>query len=218
MIQTILNLLFPPRCPWCARLGAVAPDKIVCATCHADLHWSTGPWRSNKLPIQSCDQIHAVFEFRGQVRETIHKLKYERQPQLARSCAALMQATAHATFSPNVVLAVPLSLKRLRARRYNQAQCLAQHIATALHWPLLTGAVTRAHLAKHQIESTLSERWENVQGQFAVRAESVAEIQNQDILLIDDVITTGATLTSLAQTLKKAGARTVSALTLAQTL
>ncbi len=212
-----INFLLPPRCPWCKALGVVPQGQGVCDTCLKDIQWSPGEWRSNKVPAH-CDSIHAVSFFQGGVRETVHALKYDRKPYLAASCAAIMIPVARGLPSPAVVMAVPLSAKRLRQRRYNQSEWLARPIAAALQIPLLTGVIQRRHSDTPQVGLGVDARWENVRDQFVLPPENCAHIENQHILLIDDVITTGATLQALARILKKTGAATVRALTLGQTL
>lgn len=215
--RALINFLIPPRCPWCRALETVPSEQGVCAACLTDVQWSPGEWRSNKVPAH-CDSIHAVSVFQGVVRAAVHHLKYQRKPYVAASCAQLMLPVARGLPQPDVVLAVPLSPKRLRQRRYNQSEWLARHVARALQVPMVSETVTRAHSDLPQVGLGAEKRWENVRSQFAVRTDCVDEIRDRHILLIDDVVTTGATLQALARTLKKSGAKTVRALTLAQTL
>ncbi len=216
-IDHLINLLLPPRCPWCRSLGPLPSNHPVCATCLRDAQWSPGPWLSNKIP-EHCDSIHAVVLFQGPVREVVHALKYQRKPYLARSCAALMLPVARGLPMPDAVIAVPLSPKRLRQRRYNQSEWLARHIAPALSVPLISNAVMRAHTNIPQVGLNSRARWENVRDQFSVPETRRVSIKDRHLLIIDDVVTTGATLQALARTLKKSGAKTVRALTLAQTV
>lgn len=214
--HSLLNFFLPPRCPWCRALSP-ATEQGICTTCVAAIQWSPGEWRSNKVPAH-CDSIHAVSVFQGVVRDAVHHLKYQRKPYVAVSCAQLMLSVARGLPQPDAVLAVPLSKQRLRDRRYNQSEWLARHIAGALQVPLLSGVVTRVHSDLPQVGLGAEARWENVRDQFAIAAKDAQHVTGRHLLLIDDVVTTGATLQALARILKKTGAKTVRALTLAQTL
>jgi ComF family protein len=165
-----------------------------------------------------CDSIHAAALFQGPVREAIHQLKYNKRPFLAASCATVMQPMANGLPLPDVVMPVPLSVRRLRERRYNQSALLARPVARALHVPIVDDVVMRAHVEMHQVGLNAETRWENVQGQFSVADARSAQLRDLHVLVIDDVVTTGATLNALARVLKKSGAAAVHALTLAQTV
>lgn len=212
-----VNFLLPPRCPWCRTVGLLPPDQAVCPDCLREVQWSPGPWLSNKVP-DHCDSIHAVALFHGVVRDAVHQLKYQHKPYLAESCAALMLPVARGLPTPDLVMAVPLSKKRLRQRRYNQSEWLARHIADGLQIPLISGVVHRAHHVLAQVGLGAEARWKNVRDQFAIHPERIHKTKDHHVLLIDDVVTTGATLQAIARTLKKSGAKTVRALTLAQTV
>jgi ComF family protein len=213
----ILSFLLPPRCPWCRLLAPVPSEQGVCKACFAAIQWSPGEWRSNKVPAH-CDSIHAVSIFQGVVRDAVHVLKYQRKPYVAESCAKVMIPVARGLPQPDAVLAVPLSAQRLRDRRYNQSEWLARHLACALQVPLVSGVVTRAHSELPQVGLGAEARWENVRDQFVITPTNAHSIADRHLLLIDDVVTTGATLQALARTLKKTGAKTVRALTLGQTV
>lgn len=216
-LDRIINFFIPSCCPWCRALGQLPVDQPICSECLRQVEWSPGPWLSNKVPLH-CDSIHAVALFQGPVREAVHALKYDGKPYMAGSCAKLMLPVARGLPTPDFVMAVPMSSKRLRQRRYNQAALLARHIAEALSVPMLSDVVAREHVDTPQVGLGASARWENVHLQFSVSEINSRSVQGQNLLIIDDVITTGATLQALGQTLKKSGAKTVRALTLAQTV
>lgn len=216
ILGALLNFLLPPRCPWCKSVGALH-EQPICSVCLRDIRWSPGEWRSNKVPVH-CDSIHAVALFQGRLREAVHQLKYNAEPFLAKSCAQVMLPVAKGLPECDMVMAVPLSDKRLKKRRYNQSEWLSRHIATALALPMISGVVTRSHSDIPQVGLGAAARWKNVQHQFAVLSRHTAQIRDRHLLIIDDVVTTGATLQALAQALKKTGAATVRALTLGQTV
>ena len=144
----------------------------------------------------------------------LHAFKHQRQSSLLPALSTIMlhHPPPWLPETPiDAVLAMPLSAPRLAERGFNQSQLLARRIATAYGWPLLDkSAVLRQHRPP---QSTLSrdKRRQNVRGVFRV----AADVKNCNLLLIDDVVTTGATIYELAQSLKRAGAAAVYAWALA---
>lgn len=112
------------------------------------------------------------------------------------------------------IIPIPLHKTRLREREYNQAQILSKHVALEFNKNLLANGLSRIRNTKTQTELADKERLLNVQGSFSVN-NNRGEIKNKNILLVDDVLTTGATTSEAALTLKKAGANIVFVLTLA---
>jgi ComF family protein len=115
----------------------------------------------------------------------------------------------------DALIPIPLSATRLRERGYNQSGLLAQGISEAFHIPVFENSLTRRH-TRHQTLLNEKERWTNIQGAFTIKFSK--NINNRNILIIDDLLTTGATASEAARTLKKCGAQTVGVLTLAITL
>jgi competence protein ComFC len=118
-----------------------------------------------------------------------------------------------AAFDADVIVPVPLHRQRERERGYNQAALIAKPLAKLLGLPYKSVLLTRfrARLDKHVL--SLEERWESVRGAFATRPGS--QVDNLRVLLVDDVMTTGATLDSCAKTLRDAGTKSVAGLTVA---
>lgn len=159
-------------------------------------------------------RVFAAYHYAAPIKHMLHALKYLRQPHLATPLAGLLLAhlppwLEHTAF--DVVLPMPLSQPRLHERGFNQSHLLAAPIARQLARPLLDNtAVLRQHRPP---QSTLSsaERQRNVRGIFHINAD----VKNRNVLLIDDVVTTGATIAELAQSLVHSGASGVWAWTLA---
>ena len=113
----------------------------------------------------------------------------------------------------DLVIPIPLHKARLREREFNQAEILSNHIASEFNKRVLPDALMRLRNTKTQTELEISERFANVQGGFS--AAKNEDIKGKNILLVDDVLTTGATSSEAARTLKNAGAHIVFVLTLA---
>ncbi len=151
----------------------------------------------------------------GSVRQAIHRLKYHRDVALADVLAAQLLALVQALAWPiTLVVAVPLGQQRLRTRGYNQAALLAFPLALGLGVPWARRALARVRETRSQVGLSASERRENVAGAF--RAAPDARLRGATVLLVDDVMTTGATLDAAARALLAGGAAEVYAVTVAR--
>jgi len=221
--RAALDLLFPPQCALCGRGGA-----LLCGACAAVLPAASGR-RCERcaMPVHSgpvcrhCLEappafasIRSAFVMEEGARRLVHELKYEGLTSLAEPMAALVVARCGVPCA-DVVVPVPLHSSRGRSRGYNQSAALARRIAAAAGLPCDARAVRRirdtAPLA-HTMHR--DERRAIVAGAFAGDPRRVA---GRRILLVDDVVTTGATLDACAAGLLAAGAREVRCLTFART-
>lgn len=116
----------------------------------------------------------------------------------------------------DIIVPIPLYPTRLRERGYNQSRLLARHLAQSYHIPLSEKQLIRARNTVHQTGLSEKDRWTNIRGAF--RIDSSNTFSGKNILIIDDLLTTGATVSQAAAELKKAGAETVGVLTLAITV
>ena len=215
--EALLNLLYPPSCLGC---GAYLSDSTppLCHRClhrleqpdadalHARLHRLTDP--------DALDAAFALwlFDEGGTVQRIQHLLKYGNRPRYGVALGRIM-GKAYANSLPDLVLPVPLHRARLYERGYNQSAMLTRGMAESLGVPAATDVLVRTRATRSQTRLSREARWQNVSGAFALtEAEAVAD---KHILLIDDVLTTGATLAAAAATLKAAGAASVTAATLA---
>ncbi len=148
------------------------------------------------------------------MRQAIHSLKYGNVKALAAPLAQLMEEYLAGNPLPgDVLISVPLHPRRLRQRGYNQSSLLARELAKLCSLPLAEGLLVRVHNTPPQTGTRSAlERQINVANAFSCRGE----LEGKDILLIDDVCTSGATLDSCAAALKGAGAASVWGLTLAR--
>ncbi|HEU5012117.1 MAG TPA: ComF family protein [Roseiflexaceae bacterium] len=207
LIESLLSVLFPERCVGCARPGA-----LFCESCRATLQPYSAQ-RSFQHP--ELDGVFIGFTFAGPLREAIHRFKYQRR----RRCAGPLGTLLAAHVPPDLVAAnptivpVPLHAARQAERGFNQAQALAEEVARTLNLPLMPAGLVRQRATEQQARLDARSRHANVRDAFAwERAGSPPE----RLILVDDVITTGATVAACAETLRRAGAREVYALALAR--
>ncbi|MCX8023574.1 MAG: ComF family protein [Thermanaerothrix sp.] len=165
------------------------------------------------MPI---NQIRSWAIYQGPLRKAVHGLKYHRNLALGDYFApALIEVFLAQKWDIDLIIPVPLSPNRRRQRGYNQAEILATPLALAIQKPLASRALIKRRETPSQVGQSASERQENIRDAFIAYPRSVS---SHRILLIDDVITTGATMSACAEALLKAGASAVFGLTLARAL
>jgi len=153
-------------------------------------------------------------EYNGVLQIFITALKYERNIGLAELILPdLAQVFDQAHYQIDMVVPVPLGKKRERERGYNQVTVWGRLFALQLHLKFAPTALQRTQDTLSQVSLSSEQRWENVRGAFSANP---TQVQGRNILLLDDVITTGATLYECTQTVLQNGANSVSALTIAR--
>lgn len=202
--EQLLNLLFPPKCPFCRR---ILDSPGVCDTCRKELPWT----EEHEAVREGTDSLRcaAPLWYEGKVREAILRLKFYGAAATAETLGALMAqcAAEHLSGEFDLVTWVPVSRKRRWKRGYDQAELLARAVCRA--WGVKPVALLRKTM-NNPAQSGLKEdaaRRANVLGVYEMRPG--AEVSGRQVLLIDDVCTTGATLTECSKVLREAGADAV---------
>lgn len=201
--HTALDWLYPPRCAGCGRLDTAWCNG--CATTVAaipPLHWLEAP-----PPL-----THAVATapHDGLLRDAIHALKYENTPALARPLAdRLATALSLLEWPVDVIVPVPTTGQRIRERGYNQAARIAEPLHHLTHIAYAPNALTRTRETRSQVGEGREVRLANLRDALT----STTSLEGQQVLLIDDVFTTGATACACAGALLQSGASAVYALT-----
>jgi ComF family protein len=154
--------------------------------------------------------------YKGELRRAILSLKRKPNEPLAGVFALNLAAMIkREPWTPDLIVPIPLSADRLKLRGYNQAEMLAMPVGRELGIPITARGLSRPHSTRPQMNLHPAQRWENVRRAF--QAEK-ASSSGANVLLIDDIITTGATMQAAAVALKEAGAKEVRALSLARAL
>lgn len=216
----IVDVIFPRRCAGCMRRGA-----WLCQDCDAALPRFQPPWcarcgapigkhpcRCNELPPALC-AVRSAAAYDGWLREAIQSFKYHGETARAEHLAALLVPLLADLEPFDYLCPVPLHPKRQRRRGYNQSRLLAEGVARIQGYRVEEAAV-RIRETHQQARLNANARQANVQGAFA--ASPAAAVHGARIILVDDVLTTGATLGSCAAALVAAGAASVAAVTLAR--
>ncbi len=219
----LLDLLFPLRCFGCGSEG-----DLLCESCRRSLYRIEPPFCQRcgtqlgerslcrvciRHPL-TIDGIRSLFTFEGTVRQAIHQFKYSSVKMAAVPLGQMLADFLRSQpLSGDVLMPVPLYRKRLRERGYNQASLLTTEIGKHTGLPVAEASLVRVRDTLAQARTvSAAERRENVRGAFGCRER----LRGENIILIDDVCTTGATLDACATALKAAGAGSVRGLTIAR--
>jgi competence protein ComFC len=221
LFDQIFELIFPARCVNCGRLGAfICPNctaKIVtirsqtCGICNRITpNGKTCPRCRRKT------ELYSVLSY-GYLKDPIMKkivysFKYEKLSAMAPTLAQmLIDKITEENLNFDLIVPVSISRKRKAWRGFNQAELLAKGISNKLGIPA-ENAVAKVKDTKTQVGLTKKQRLENLKSAY----KCIGDVQGKSILLIDDVITTGSTLTEIADVLKKSGAKRIMAATIAK--
>ena len=212
VIPFLLDLLYPPRCAFCHDFLETSREGI-CAHCRTGLPFAQNGGRQHFPFIPACV---SPLNYEGNVRESLLRYKFGGATGYAKVYGRLVAETVRTELpgAYDLITWVPLSRKRLRERGYDQAYLLAKE--TARHWgiePVRLLRKTRNNAAQSGLASA-AERRGNVLGVYT--AENIDKIRGAKILLIDDILTTGATLGECVRVLREAGAADVVCATLAR--
>lgn len=230
-----LDLALPPRCLSCG--AAVDAQGTLCARCWSGLTFLGPPWcRCCGLPFDleseagslcgACiatppafDQARAAVAYDDASKRLILGFKHGDRLHGARPFAAWMLRVAETgADGASLVAPVPLHRWRLWRRRYNQSALLAAWIGRLAGVPVVNDLMVRTRPTRSQGGLTRAGRQRNVRGALAIRPRRAALVEDAHVVLVDDVLTTGATVGEAARVLRRAGAARVDVLTLARVL
>jgi competence protein ComFC len=218
----LLDLVFPPHCQGCRAPGAWFCPRCVallrtfqpplCERCGRETADACASCQAHPLPA-SLLGLRAVAQFDGPLRRAIHALKYEQVTVLAEPFGLLLTDYLAAHPLPiTLIVPVPLHAEREVERGYNQSKLLASVVSRASAIPMDAGAIVRARNTLPQVGLAEKARRTNLVGAFVCPRP----LNGQRVLVVDDVSTTGATMSECALALSAAGAHSVWGLTLAQ--
>jgi ComF family protein len=228
-IERFLDFLFPPRCAGCNKSG-----YILCSTCYTSVQLLSPPFckycHASLVAGKICQKcvyhplrlngLRIVGAYQEPLRSYIHALKYNGNKRLALPLGSLLAQTYQRTgLVADMIVPVPLHIHRQQQRGYNQAQLLAEVCSAQLGLPVHVSLLSRVRATASQARLPMRERLQNVAGAFLLNPNSNASaLSKRNILLIDDVCSTGATLEACAAPFFAAGVKTVWGLVLARPL
>ena len=233
-IPPLLDICYPRRCGGCGG-DTAGSEGHLCWDCLASAVYITDPMCSRcGDPVDGlvehdfecgwCRRTHPAFDaarsalrFRGPIRDAMHRFKYNRATHLSADLGGLLAGCVHAHFGTerfDSITYVPLHTTKARERSYNQSRLLAGELGRRLNVPVVHKAIERVRFTRTQTRLNADERKQNVRGAF--RAAMPGWIDGRRWLLVDDVMTTGATVDECARVLKEHGAIAVTVVTVAR--
>lgn len=224
ILYRFLSLAYPPCCVVCAR--ATAWHHSLCPLCWSSIDFITKPYcptTGSPLPYEmhsrapygqnerygasSDPEIRAVALYGETVKQMIYAFKYNDRQDLAPFIANLM-ANVHSDFQAHdqILVPVPLHSQRLRHRKFNHATLLAKYIGRKKGLNIFTSLVQRVRNTKPQSTLSFTKRKQNMVGAFSLTNNGCRVIRNRNIVIVDDIVTTGATFKALREVLMDSGA------------
>ncbi len=231
----LADLLWPLRCVACSTriLESVSLEvsRVFCPTCAETLLFVSEPICSKcglpfdgAGPSHSCstciadpppfEKARTVLLYGGAAAEAIQRFKYSPAPHLSKQLSGLLEMAACTISPPDAIVPVPLHPKRLRTRGFNQSALLARPLSITLDAPFCPSILRRIRDTQNQAGLSRAERVINLKGAFSI--QKAKRIAGRRVLLIDDVITTTATVREAAITLLQSGAASVEVIALAR--
>jgi len=210
LLDPVLDLLFPPKCPFCGRI--LEKGELLCARCQEELPWATGT--AGEKRVELTKGCVSPLRYTGRVPDGVRAFKFEGRSARGEAFGVLIaQCVRDRGLSADLVSWPALSPGRLRQRGYDQGELLATVVGRELGLPVLRTVDKLDIPAQSGLEEE-SARRANVLGAYS--AHGPEAFRGKTILLIDDVVTTGSTLAECAKVLRLAGASEVVCATLAR--
>ena len=206
MFGNLLQLLFPYECPGCGRR---VESEFLCSECRRTLVRAK---ETTIMAVSATGIMQAMalwkFEENKPVQRVLHQLKYANTPWLGLSIGVLLAEALleSSSSSADLIVPVPLHAARQLERGYNQSEWIARGVSRRLDIPMVPKALVRRRSTVSQTALSREQRWQNTDGAFAVGSRRVS---GRHVILVDDTLTTGATLMSCAHALIHGGATSV---------
>ena len=236
LFHGLLDIVYPRKCLACKTdIKQSSVDNLVCLPCFDSIKRNLPPFchscgrhlQKNNLTRNICpaclktrlhfDRAFSPCVYEGVIKDLIHEFKYKGKDYLGRTLSRLMIEFIREYNLPmgylDFIVPIPLHKARLREREFNQAQILSNHIAKEFKKETLSDILLKNRHTRTQTDLATDERLLNVRESFSLNKQK--SLKGKGVLLVDDVLTTGATSSEAARVLKQAGANMVFVLTLA---
>ncbi len=218
ILSKVLNVFYPPRCIFCRQMLSLNCVINICSHCNENLPYAQKEFlRTGQEGEENfCDGAISVFRYTGIVKDSLIRFKFYSNPSYYRTFAKLMAKRfldmAH-TGDYDILISVPLHKQKEYARGYNQALLISKALSKEIQIPEKSKAMKRLKNTGSQSLLDKRDRRLNIKGAFTITDTEL--VKNKSIILVDDIMTTGATLEECGRVLKEAGALKVTALVVA---
>jgi ComF family protein len=222
-INHLIDIIYPKTCEACGE-PLLGGEKLICTQCLISLPRTNSHRESDKLIHRrfwgKTEVSHAIayvrFSKKSKVQHLLHQLKYKNKPELGVFLGELYgQDLKAAGFDKNIdlIIGVPLHIQKEKQRGYNQANCIAEGLSKSLEVPYDTTSAKKVISTETQTKKNRFERFMNVKDAFEITDKE--KLKDKRIAIVDDVLTTGATIEAFAKTLLENGCAEVSVITIA---
>ncbi|HNV95667.1 MAG TPA: ComF family protein [Bacteroidales bacterium] len=208
-LRDFLELIYPKNCGAC-NVPLLKGESVICTQCMAELPFTHYHKMNDnpvaqvfwgRIPIENATSL-LYFHKKGRTQHLLHQLKYKGRQDIGIFLGQLLGnqlLNNEAYQNIDAIVPIPLHPKRQKQRGYNQAECIAIGLSRSLNIPIENQLIFRNTETKTQTKKSRTERWENVAQVFSLNTKN--QQNGKHYLLVDDVITTGATIEACAQTL-----------------
>jgi len=223
LINDFMSLIYPRHCEACGT-NLLKHEEFICNLClinlpksnyHIQLTNELGYVFAGRIPLQNALCFY-LFEKSGRVQKLLHAIKYQNQKELAQFIGKLYAkdlVESEILETIDIIIPIPLHAKKLKLRGYNQSEWFAKGIANELNIKQDATLLKKINATNTQTNKKKFERWENVEGVFELQNADI--LKNKHILIVDDVITTGATIEAAWQAIKNVEGIKVSVISIA---
>ena len=201
-VKSIIDLVFPPRCGVCGAVG----QEDICPECVKKINF-----------LRPTAFVHSVGAYEGVLKSAILRFKFKKKTNLADPLGVLMVKYLSRHLDMNkidLVVPVPLHQSRFNERGFNQSELLSHVITRYYDVPTVSGMLFRTRRTFPQFDLPKKERFKNIKGAFEVKGSAL--LKEKNVLLVDDIYTTGSTISECTRMMKEGGAGNVHVLTLSR--
>lgn len=204
--EKLIRLLFPAKCMVCNTVLMEDARSYLCNTCKTDLERYGGGFRKSD-GLSYIDGIFAAFRYHGGIETAIQAFKYKNHPRLSETISMLLceELEKHGGVpEADYIIPVPMHPGKKRRRGYNQSELIAGHLGEYLNMEVRTDIIRKIRHTRPQSRLKRLDRLRNLKGAFS--AVPGTNVEGKDIILVDDVLTTGTTMNTCAKILREKGA------------
>ncbi|MDP4094776.1 MAG: ComF family protein [Bacillota bacterium] len=218
MIKYLLKFLFPPKCIFCKKLLPTNTEIEVCTECYDKITFYSGEllYTGDYIKIAWIDKVICLCEYSGIIKDAVIRYKFFNKPGYYRTFAKLLSKKVKKMTNSlffDIIISVPLHSDREKERGYNQSYLISRLVGKEIGIPEASGILERTRNTPKQSLLGKEQRGLNIKGAFKVN--NADKVKGKKILIIDDILTTGSTLSECGRVLTEAGAKSVTAAVIA---
>jgi len=212
LLKSLVNFIFPPKCIFCNKLLDITAMINICPSCYERIPFYDSVVRRDNFFLENggCDKFVCACHYSGIIKDAIIRYKFFNKPSYCETLAFLLsekikEMTNIGDF--DIIMSVPLHKNKQNSRGYNQSLLISKYISKIFNIPDVSASLQRVKDTRSQSLLDKEQRRDNVRDAFEVK--DMAKVKGRNVLLIDDVLTTGSTLDECSRVLKQSGAKMV---------